>query len=71
VWCNAGEALLDPAITRAVIEAFANKPAVRRELAANLDEVTSREREVFSRVYACYSFPLFVARCRDGCQSGS
>jgi hypothetical protein len=36
-----------------VIEAFANKPAVRRELAANLDEVTSREPEVFSRVYAC------------------
>jgi FixJ family two-component response regulator len=53
VRCNAGEALLDPAITRAVIEAFANKPVVRRELAANLDELTSREREVFSRVYAC------------------
>jgi RNA polymerase sigma factor (sigma-70 family) len=45
-----GEALLDPAITRAVIEAFASKPAVRRELAANLDELTSREREVFRLV---------------------
>jgi RNA polymerase sigma factor (sigma-70 family) len=45
-----GEALLDPAITRAVIEAFASKPAVRRELAAKLDDLTSREREVFRLV---------------------
>ena len=45
-----GEALLDPAITRTVIEAFASKPAARRELAAKLEELTSREREVFGLV---------------------
>ena len=45
-----GEALLDPAITRAVIEAFASKPAVPRDLAAKLDELTSRECEVFRLV---------------------
>ena len=43
-----GDALLDPAITRVVIEEFARKPAVRRELAAKLEELTDREREVFS-----------------------
>ena len=45
-----GDALLDPAITRSVIEEFAAKPAVRRELAAKLDELTPRESEVFSLV---------------------
>jgi RNA polymerase sigma factor (sigma-70 family) len=45
-----GDALLDPAITRSVIEEFAAKPPVRRELAAKLDELTPREREVFSLV---------------------
>jgi RNA polymerase sigma factor (sigma-70 family) len=45
-----GDALLDPAITRAVIEDFASKPAARRELAAQLDELTTREREVFTLV---------------------
>jgi DNA-binding NarL/FixJ family response regulator len=45
-----GDALLDPAITRSVIEEFASRPAVRRELAAGLDELTPREREVFSFV---------------------
>jgi RNA polymerase sigma factor (sigma-70 family) len=45
-----GDALLDPSITRSVIEEFASKPAVRRELAAKLDELTPREREVFSLV---------------------
>ena len=45
-----GEALLDPAITRAVIEAFASKPAAPRDLAAKLDELTTREREVFRLV---------------------
>jgi RNA polymerase sigma factor (sigma-70 family) len=33
-----------------VIEEFAARPAVRRELAAKLDELTPREREVFSLV---------------------
>jgi RNA polymerase sigma factor (sigma-70 family) len=45
-----GEALLDPVITRTVIEAFASRPAARRELAAKLEELTSREREVFGLV---------------------
>ena len=45
-----GDALLDPAITRTVIEEFASKPALRRELAARLDELTAREREVFELV---------------------
>jgi RNA polymerase sigma factor (sigma-70 family) len=43
-----GDALLAPAITRVVIEEFARKPVVRRELAAKLEELTDREREVFS-----------------------
>jgi DNA-binding NarL/FixJ family response regulator len=45
-----GEALLDPAITRTVIEAFASKPTTRPELAAKLADLTSREREVFRLV---------------------
>ncbi len=44
---NRGDALLDPAITRTVIEEFARKPNSRRELAARLDQLTEREREVF------------------------
>jgi RNA polymerase sigma factor (sigma-70 family) len=47
---NRGDALLDPAITRSVIEEFAGKPSTRRELAAKLDELTDREREVFRLV---------------------
>jgi len=43
---NRGDALLDPAITRTVIEEFARSPA-RRELAVKLEELTEREREVF------------------------
>ena len=45
-----GDALLDPAVTRTVIQEFAAKPAVRRELIATLDELTPREREVFGLV---------------------
>lgn len=41
-----GDALLDPAITRAVIEQFTRRPA-KRELAARLEELTAREREIF------------------------
>ena len=40
-----GDALLDPSITRVVIEEFAQKP-VRPELKGRLDELTRREREV-------------------------
>jgi RNA polymerase sigma factor (sigma-70 family) len=45
-----GDALLDPAITRTVIEEFARRPSARRELAAKLDALTEREREVFRLV---------------------
>jgi DNA-binding NarL/FixJ family response regulator len=38
-----GDALLDPAVTRRVIEAFAGEPAAAP---APLDELTPREREV-------------------------
>jgi DNA-binding NarL/FixJ family response regulator len=38
-----GDALLDPAVTRRVIETFASEPAVS---AAPLDDLTPREREV-------------------------
>jgi RNA polymerase sigma factor (sigma-70 family) len=47
-----GDALLDPAITKTVIAEFTRKPAARRELAAKLDELTAREREVFRLVAA-------------------
>jgi len=45
-----GDALLDPAITRSVIEAFASRPTARRDLAGRLEELTPREREVFALV---------------------
>jgi DNA-binding NarL/FixJ family response regulator len=45
-----GDALLDPAITRTVIEEFTNRPPLRRELVGKLDELTAREREVFELV---------------------
>ena len=41
-----GDALLDPAITRAVIEQYARAPRRRPELARRLDDLTAREREV-------------------------
>jgi DNA-binding NarL/FixJ family response regulator len=40
-----GDALLDPAITRAVIEEFARRP-VRSEVGGELEHLTTREREV-------------------------
>jgi DNA-binding NarL/FixJ family response regulator len=43
-----GDGLLDPAITRTVIEQFAATRAPRAELALRLDELTPREREVFT-----------------------
>jgi DNA-binding NarL/FixJ family response regulator len=50
-----GDALLDPAITRTVIEEFTSRPVVRRELAAKLDELTTREREVLGLVARGFS----------------
>ena len=41
-----GDALLDPAVTRSVVERFAGLPAPRPELAAVLAELTPREHEV-------------------------
>jgi RNA polymerase sigma factor (sigma-70 family) len=40
-----GDALLDPAITRAVIEQFARK-RIRTDIARKLEDLTTREREV-------------------------
>jgi DNA-binding NarL/FixJ family response regulator len=42
----AGDALLAPAVTRPVIAEFAERPAARRTPPRELDELTSREREV-------------------------
>jgi len=41
-----GDALLDPAITRAVIAEFTRRPRTDAELARRLGELTAREREV-------------------------
>src|SRR6266852_2083344 len=41
-----GDALLDPSVTRSVIEEFARRPVRRHELARRLEELTPREREV-------------------------
>jgi DNA-binding NarL/FixJ family response regulator len=45
-----GDALLAPAVTRAVIEAFVHSRRTRPELASVLDELTSREREVLTHI---------------------
>jgi DNA-binding NarL/FixJ family response regulator len=45
-----GDALLAPAVTRAVIEAFVRSRRARPELAASLDELTGREREVLELI---------------------
>ncbi|HKB20813.1 MAG TPA: response regulator transcription factor [Gaiellaceae bacterium] len=41
-----GDALLDPAVTRAVIEGYARKPRKLDDLAQKLERLTAREREV-------------------------
>jgi RNA polymerase sigma factor (sigma-70 family) len=41
-----GDALLDPSITRAVIEEFSRKPPRRNDLAQRLERLTARELEV-------------------------
>jgi DNA-binding NarL/FixJ family response regulator len=41
-----GDALLDPSITRAVIDEFSRKPRKRDDLAQKLDGLTARELEV-------------------------
>jgi RNA polymerase sigma factor (sigma-70 family) len=41
-----GDALLDPSITRAVIEDYARRPRLREDLAQKLDRLTARELEV-------------------------
>jgi DNA-binding NarL/FixJ family response regulator len=41
-----GDALLDPAITRTVIEELRRKPRTSDELARKLDHLTARELEV-------------------------
>jgi DNA-binding NarL/FixJ family response regulator len=41
-----GDALLDPAVTRAVIEDYARKPRRRDELAERVERLTARELDV-------------------------
>jgi DNA-binding NarL/FixJ family response regulator len=41
-----GDALLDPSVTRAVIDEYARKPRRREDLAHKLDDLTPRELEV-------------------------
>ena len=45
-----GDALLDPSVTRAVIEDYARKPRAREELAESLERLTAREVEVLQLV---------------------
>jgi DNA-binding NarL/FixJ family response regulator len=41
-----GDALLDPSITRAVVEEFSRRPRRRGDLAQRLEKLTAREHEV-------------------------
>ena len=52
-----GEALLAPAVTRAVIEEFARRPASRSEPPAAVAELTAREREVLELLVRGMSNP--------------
>jgi DNA-binding NarL/FixJ family response regulator len=45
-----GDALLDPSITRGVIEQFSKKPSEKDFDASNLEELTAREREVLNLI---------------------
>jgi DNA-binding NarL/FixJ family response regulator len=45
-----GDALLAPAVTRAVIEAFVHSPTARPDLAPALNDLTTREREVLNLI---------------------
>jgi len=45
-----GDALLDPSVTRAVIEDYARRPRRRDELRGGLERLTPREREVLQLI---------------------
>ncbi|MEO7071326.1 MAG: response regulator transcription factor [Nostocoides sp.] len=46
----AGEALLDPAVTRRVIEAFTRQPALGGSPSPEVERLTEREREVLAQI---------------------
>jgi DNA-binding NarL/FixJ family response regulator len=56
-----GEALLDPAVTRRVIEEFGRQPA-RAPLPRELDRLTDRERQVLREVAGGYSNAQIASR---------
>jgi DNA-binding NarL/FixJ family response regulator len=60
---SSGEALLAPAVTRAVIEEFARTPAARPQSPpASLDELTPREHDVLALLIRGHSNPEICAR---------
>ena len=61
-----GDALLDPSVTRSVIEEFARRPVRRHELVQRLEELTPRERDVLALLVRGLSIEEIAHRLRRG-----